>query len=70
MECCRIKSESLNLHRHRRIMKLIEDKQSLDIEKDFILRSIKTGYKQVKDAMTTSQQLPSLDDLIAELHDA
>lgn len=51
-------------------MKLIEDKQSLDIEKDFILRSIKTGYKQVKDAMTTSQQLPSLDDLIAELHDA
>lgn len=27
-------------------MKLIEDKQSLDMEMDFILRSIKTGYKE------------------------
>lgn len=34
-------------------MKLIEDKQSLDMEKDFILRSIKTGYEEIKDAEVT-----------------
>ncbi len=48
-------------------MKLIEDKQSLDMEKDFILRSIETGYEEIKDAEVTGQQLPLLDNLIAEL---
>ena len=39
----------------------------VDTEKKSILKSIKTGYKQVKEAEATGQNLPLLDDLIAEL---
>lgn len=45
-------------------------KKIVDTEKKSILKSIKTGYKQVKEAEATGQNLPLLDDLIAELQEA
>jgi hypothetical protein len=39
-------------------------------EKKSILRSIETGYRQVKEAEATGQNLPLLDDLIAEIQES
>ena len=41
-----------------------------DNGKKSILKSIETGYKQVKEAEAAGQNLPLLDDLIAELQEA
>ena len=41
----------------------------VDTEKKSILKSIETGYRQVKEAEAIGQNLPMLDDLISELQE-
>ena len=45
-------------------------KRVSETEKRSILKSIETGYKEVKHAEASGKQLPLLDDLIAELQEA
>jgi len=45
-------------------------KRIIDTEKKEILKSIESGYKEVKKAEAEGQKMPLLDDLIAELQEA
>ena len=45
-------------------------KKIADTDKKAILKSIENGYKEVKKAESERNQMPHLDDLIAELQES